>query len=235
MKTLCFAVVLLSLTSVCQPASLACDSLLKKEDKSPDLSGRWYLVAMSSDMCVIPLISAFIWPSVAVDVTSKDTPNVYEGKYSVKMYGLCTTEPEPFFYGNNSIFDVDSNNAPTGEPDVMLHSSCPDCYVIKGDDVVETLMLFSRRQTVTAAELKEFETQADCLGWYKPQLLSTDHDFENCSSLDDDSDLDTSGLSQKFLKRLKNTYSVPLNCLAGRFFYYYHSASEWAKQTWASL
>ena len=32
-----------------------------------------------------------------------------------------------------------------------------------------------RRKTVTAAELKEFETQVECAGWSKPQVLSTDH------------------------------------------------------------
>ncbi|TNN27304.1 hypothetical protein EYF80_062552 [Liparis tanakae] len=39
MKTLCVAaVVVLSLTSACQAASLACEKLLKPVDKGPDVS-----------------------------------------------------------------------------------------------------------------------------------------------------------------------------------------------------
>lgn len=32
-----------------------------------------------------------------------------------------------------------------------------------------------RRTAVSAAELMEFETQAECLGWSKPHLFNTDH------------------------------------------------------------
>lgn len=32
-----------------------------------------------------------------------------------------------------------------------------------------------RRQAVSEAELAEFNTQAECLGWAKPIILSTDH------------------------------------------------------------
>ena len=38
MKTLCVAVVVLSLSSVCQPAPLACEKLMKQADKAPDVS-----------------------------------------------------------------------------------------------------------------------------------------------------------------------------------------------------
>ncbi|XP_038551733.1 uncharacterized protein LOC119885659 isoform X2 [Micropterus salmoides] len=232
MKNLCVAVVVLSLTSVCQPASLACEKLLKPVDKGPDFSGSWYLIAISSDSCLATtLLNSFFWPSVAVDITSKDIPNIYNGNFKIKMYGVCANESENYLYENNTVFDVDSNNAPTGSPDVMLQSGCPDCIVAKTDDIINTFVLFSRRKIVTAAELKEFETQTECLGWAKPQVLNTDHDYENCTSLDDD-DVDTSGLSHMIYQRLKNTYTEPLKCLAGNFLYYPSLAIEWAQQGW---
>ncbi|KAF3690140.1 hypothetical protein EXN66_Car005812 [Channa argus] len=47
------------------------------------------------------------------------------------------------------------------------------------------------RKTVTAAELKDFEKQAKCFGWYKPQFFNTDHGYENCKSLDDVSEVES--------------------------------------------
>ncbi|KAI9520988.1 hypothetical protein NQZ68_010689 [Dissostichus eleginoides] len=38
------------------------------------------------------------------------------------------------------------------------------------------------RNTVNAAELKEFRTQAECLGLYDPVILSSNHEYENCRS-----------------------------------------------------
>ncbi|XP_038551734.1 uncharacterized protein LOC119885660 [Micropterus salmoides] len=237
MKTLCVAVVVLSLTSVCQPASLACEKLLKPVDKGPDLSGGWYLIAISSDVCLVTtLLNSVFWPSFAVDVTSKDTPNIYDVNFKVKMYGYCTNETEQYFYEKNNIFSVSSNNTPSGEPDVLLQSGCPDCIVVKDTDIIDTLMLYSRRKTVTAAELKEFETQTECLGWPTPQVLNTDHEYENCPALDDDDDdTDTSRLSLMMYQRLKNVYTEPLKCLAYDFLYYPRLAYEWVRQEWDNI
>ncbi|KAK5872129.1 hypothetical protein PBY51_012857 [Eleginops maclovinus] len=179
MKTLCVAAVVLSLSSVCQPAPLACEKLLQPVDKAPDLSGRWYAIAISSS-CLLQLVAKVILPSFQVEITPKEAPNVYEYILKMKMYGHCVNETERFFHDNNKIFDVDSENASYGVPDVLLQTGCPDCIVTKGADVLNLLTLLSRRKNITAAELKEFETQADCLGWAKPQVLDSDHDLTNC-------------------------------------------------------
>lgn len=39
--------------------------------------------------------------------------------------------------------------APKGVPDMLLQSGCPDCIVIKGDDIVNSLILLSKENTGT--------------------------------------------------------------------------------------
>ncbi|XP_023149784.1 uncharacterized protein LOC111584768 [Amphiprion ocellaris] len=186
MKTLCVAVVVLSLISVCPAASLACQKLLEPVDTDPDISGTWHFIAVSTKYCwVSTIINVLFWPSIAVDVTAKDTPNIYDANVKFKVYGKCVNESTSLHYANHNLFKANSNNAPTGEADVLLQTGCPDCVVVKVVDVITILALFSRRKIVDAAELKEFETQAQCLGWSKPLVLNTDHDYENCISLDD--------------------------------------------------
>ncbi|GAA6216771.1 uncharacterized protein LOC108873551 [Lates japonicus] len=238
MKTLCVVVVVLSLTSVCQSASLACERLLKPVDKGPDLPGRWYLVAMSSNACLpAAIFNTVFWPSIAADFTSKGTPNIYDGNIKIKMYGRCDNKTVSLFYGNNTILEVDSNNTSSSEPGLLLlQSSCPDCLVIKEDAYISTFLLLSRRKTVTSAELKEFATQADCLGWYKPEVFNSDHEYENCTArLGNNIDEDTSELSGTMFERLKNIYTVSFNCLSEKFLYYPNVALGWAQQKWASL
>lgn len=56
---------------------------------------------------------------------------------------------------------------------------CVQCFVIrislKGFHIKCVTCLTGKRKTVTAAEMKEFEAQAECLGWSKPQVFNTDH------------------------------------------------------------
>ncbi|XP_074497294.1 uncharacterized protein LOC141771177 isoform X2 [Sebastes fasciatus] len=202
MKTLCVAAVVLSLTSVCQPASLACEKLLKPVDKGPDVSGSWYIIAVATESCwATTLLNSVFWPSIEVIITSMSTPNLYSSKFKFKMYGYCENETEEFLYENNNLYEVDSN---------------------------------SRRENVTAAELKEFESQAECLGWSKPQVLNSDHDDENCPPLDD-VDMENMRIYSMIFQRMKNTYSVQLNCLSETFFYYRNMAYEWVKQQMGTI
>ncbi|KAL3058276.1 hypothetical protein OYC64_010450 [Pagothenia borchgrevinki] len=232
MKTLCVAALVLSLSSVCQPASLACEKLLQPVDKAPDLSGRWYVIAISSS-CILQLVASVLLPSIHVEVTSKETPNVFDYLIKMKMQGVCANETEHIFQENNKLFAVDSNNAADGDPDLLLQTGCSDCIVSKGDSVVNLLVLFSRRPNITAAELKEFETQAKCLSLTKPQVLDSDHDFTNCLSEEDEE----AGVSflRSIQQRLNDNYAITLKCIAESSLYYPKAAFEWAQETWASL
>nr|CBN80766.1 Uncharacterized protein [Dicentrarchus labrax] len=155
MKTLCVAVVVLSFSSVCQPASLACERLLKPEARNPDLTGRWRYVALSSDLCPTRTIMESVFrPAMEMNITSEVTPNVYSLGFKFKILGMCIHKSHfsTFVYENNTVSAADSN---------------------------------SRRETVTAAEMKEFETQAKCSGLPEPQLFMSDHVYENCTMLED--------------------------------------------------
>ncbi|XP_042360993.1 uncharacterized protein LOC121956694 [Plectropomus leopardus] len=241
MKTLCVVVIVLSLGSVCQAASLACEKLLKPLDKAQDFSGSWYVIAFSTEKCLVgTLMNAILWPSVAVDITPKTTPNVYSAKVKAKVYGYCETDSEDFFYKptDNKILEVDINDAPFGEPDGLLQSSCPDCIVIKsyGDDFINTFMLLSRRENVSDAEQKEFEAQVECSGWSKPQVLNTDHDYKNCPGTDSlENDSDAAKVFALMRQRLQTNYQEPLTCLVETFRQLPSAAYTWAKETWNGL
>ncbi|XP_035518385.1 uncharacterized protein LOC118328648 [Morone saxatilis] len=182
MKILCVAVVVLSLTSVCQPASLACERLLKTETRNPDLTGRWRYVALSSEMCPIrTLMESVFRPAIEINITSEVTPNVYSVGVKIQIPGMCVNKLNfsTFIYENNAVRGA--TNAP---PVILLQSGCPDCIVLQ-NDAIHSLIILSRRQTVTAAEMKEFETQAKCLGLPEPQLFMSDHVYENCPTTED--------------------------------------------------
>ncbi|GLD63035.1 uncharacterized protein AKAME5_001468900 [Lates japonicus] len=51
----------------------------------------------------------------------------------------------PLFYGNTTISEVNSNNAPSGEPSaLLLQSGCRDCLVIKEDVFISSFLLLSK-------------------------------------------------------------------------------------------
>ncbi|XP_008278517.1 uncharacterized protein LOC103356215 [Stegastes partitus] len=189
---------------------------MKPADKAIDFSGKWRYIAISTEVCLATtLVDVFLWPSAEVDITAKDTPNIYNANVNYKVYGMCYNESLPLYYANHNVFNVDSNNAPIGQADVMLQTGCPDCLVVKGSDFMNTLTLFSKRKSVDAAEMKEFETQVECLGWSKPLVFNTDHDYENCKSLDDDTaDVETmQSYFNEMSKRVTNMSHKLIRCI----------------------
>ncbi|KAK5933652.1 hypothetical protein CgunFtcFv8_014115 [Champsocephalus gunnari] len=162
-------------TEVCQPAALACEKLLQPVDKAPDLTGNWRVIAMSSEICLWSLLMRYVfWPSVEVDITSTETPNTFIDNYKGKVVGTCfNASGDGFVYGNSTSTGLFATDRPFDEPVVLLQSGCPDCVVLKQS--AACILLFSRRKTVSAEEMKVFETQAECLGWAKPQLFNSDY------------------------------------------------------------
>ncbi|KAE8298299.1 hypothetical protein D5F01_LYC02793 [Larimichthys crocea] len=232
MKTLCVAVVVLSLISVCQPAPLTCEKLLKPVDKELEVTGTWYMIAVATESCLATTImNALFELSGKIHINATDAPKVYSLEYNIKLYQYCKTDTGNFFYEKSAMFGVDVNNAPYGDADLVLQSGCPDCMVLLGDSVLNTTILFSRRKTVTAAELKEFEAQVECLGWSKPWVLQTDHDYKNCMSLDEVEEI-SDDLPDKMLKRLQTNYKMPLMCLASDVLQYPKSILDWLAELW---
>ncbi|XP_027857568.1 uncharacterized protein LOC114134904 [Xiphophorus couchianus] len=213
MKTLWVAVVL-SFVSVGQPAPLTCDKLAKPVEKRPDLPGRWHYIAVSTEVCLPALlINNMFWPSLAVDVTYKGTPHHYAATVKAKMHGFCMNETEDFFQNNNKLFEVNSENSPVGEPDVLLQTSCSDCIVLKSNDTLSTVSLLSRRTNVTEEELKEFEMQVQCLDFSKPQVLNADQDYENCQVIGDITEDQSGTFLLRVFERVRSTHQSILKCL----------------------
>ncbi|XP_033939589.1 uncharacterized protein [Pseudochaenichthys georgianus] len=210
MKTLCVATLVLSLSSVCQPALLACEKLLQPVDKAPDLTGNWRVIAMSSEICLWSLLMRYVfWPSVEVDITSTETPNTFIDNYKGKVVGTCfNASGDGFVYGNSTSTGMFATDRPFDEPVVLLQSGCPDCVVLKQS--AACILLFSRRKTVSAEEMKVFETQAECLGWAKPQLFNSDYDYTNCKSEDD---INPDEIYSVFFARLSNVNLDVFKCI----------------------
>ncbi|KAK5872132.1 hypothetical protein PBY51_012859 [Eleginops maclovinus] len=102
MKTLCVAAVVLSLSSVCQPAPLACEKLLQPADKAPDLTGNWRYLAVSTKICLWSLfVRNVLWPSVEMDITFTETPNELLANLKVKTLGGCINASNVFVYENS--------------------------------------------------------------------------------------------------------------------------------------
>ncbi|XP_008407152.1 uncharacterized protein LOC103464676 [Poecilia reticulata] len=212
MKTLWVAVVL-SFVSVGQPAPLTCDKLAKPVEKRPDLSGRWHYIAVSTEVCLPALlINNIFWPSIAVDITHKGTPNLYAATVKGKMYGFCINETEDFFQETNKLFEVNSENAPVGEPDVVLQTSCSDCIVLKSNDTLSTVSLLSRRTTITEEELKEFEMQVQCVRFSKPQVLNADQDYDSCQDIDDITEDQSRTFLLQVIERVRSSHQSILKC-----------------------
>lgn len=229
MKTLCVAVVVLSLLRGCQPASLTCETLKKPLDTSPDFPGRWYFIAISFNGCLMSAIWSFFESSLLIDLSSTDKLNSYDGRYGIKMLGHCKNTTGSFLLQNSTIRETEQDV----EIGVLLQTGCRDCIVVKTGK--PTLMLFSRRINITTEEMSEFQKQAECLGLNTLKLFNTDHDRENCIPFDDRETRESPELELLVEQRLKNMFRVFNTCVKDNFLYYPRAAYEWVQQKWANL
>ncbi|XP_041837340.1 uncharacterized protein LOC121637324 isoform X2 [Melanotaenia boesemani] len=233
MKTVCVAAVLLSLISVCQPAPLECKNLTKTVDQGSDVLGRWYIIGMSTTYCWLPvLFNSLLVPSFHVDFTPTERQHYYDVNVTLKSFTFCDSETFQLFYAVNSMYNTDGQkNLKMEEKGVLLQSGCPDCLVISEENDTEIIVLLSRRPVITADELQEFEKQAKCLGFYKPQIFGSDHDLGNCGN----TDFESPDVAPVVEQRLKNMFSELFTCTTDSVLYYPHAAFKWVQQTWASL
>lgn len=54
-----------------------------------------------------------------------------------------------YFYTAIHTFFFLLTDAPTGDPDILLQTSCPDCIVVKSNDLIDTLLLLSKKSRWT--------------------------------------------------------------------------------------
>ncbi|XP_020792543.1 uncharacterized protein LOC110171191 isoform X2 [Boleophthalmus pectinirostris] len=208
MKALC-AVLCLGLLSVCRAAPLTCDQLLMvTQHHDLNFAGKWYVHAVSTDSCAISsFLNTFMKPSVVLDAVYKEAPNSYEVTTTLKTLSYCMNETESVSFDKTSVTTQNGNKYETYH---LLHSSCSDCTVWKMDGLVKVLLLYSRKTTIDAADLKEFETQAACLNLPQPLQFNNDYDVSNCKDIEESpTDEETTILAQ----RLEKFLSELVECL----------------------
>ncbi|KAJ0023973.1 hypothetical protein NQD34_003872 [Periophthalmus magnuspinnatus] len=205
MKAVC-AVLCLGLLSVCRAAPLTCDQLLTTQDQELDFAGRWYLHAMSTDSCAFShLMHTLMKPSIMVDAVRSETAQTFEVVTTFKIQSFCMNDTEAYSFDKTSL-------TYTSFPHKyhLLPSSCSDCTVLKTEGLTKIILLYSRKPSVDAADLKEFETQASCLGLPQPKQFDNDYEMSNCKDIEEDEP--TSEEGDVFIKRAEDFLRELIQC-----------------------
>ncbi|CAJ1052120.1 uncharacterized protein LOC117815548 [Xyrichtys novacula] len=170
-------IAVLGLLSLGETAPLSsCDSLIQPlEIRGPEqLLGKWMRVAVSSDHEEAELLQAF-QDSYWMRLTADNESDVISVMGALKGFGLCFTLTTRLTLVNNTLqqyFFVPGNVT-------LLKTECSDCLLLQTQNYImgktyDNLILMSKRQTVTAAEMEELQKQADCLNLIRPFSLSFD-------------------------------------------------------------
>ncbi|KAK7916472.1 hypothetical protein WMY93_012233 [Mugilogobius chulae] len=203
-----YAALCLGLLSVCRAAPLTCDQLVTTKDPTgTELSGIWHLHALSTDSCVLSnILHTFLKPSIMLNVAYEETSKSYEITSKIKTMSYCMNETESFVQDKASL-----SHKHKKELYHIMQSSCSDCIVLKTDSLFKAIFVYSRKTTFDAADLKEFETQAACLGLPQPQTFGTDYDFGNCKDLEDSEPTDEE--TSIMIQRLEDLAAELMRCL----------------------
>ncbi|KAK1886956.1 HPr kinase/phosphorylase [Dissostichus eleginoides] len=181
MKCVHVAVAVLSLLSAGQSAPVSsCETLIHPIEVNgrEQLLGKWTPIAECTDFSSAKLLTNMLMASERLDITAaneSDTINVIQ---SQKMLGRCYTFTTQMTLVNSTL----SLAQPFPSSVVSLRTGCPDCLILSwkftiGGQTYRALELLSRRNTVTADELKEFMRQAECLNLPPPTILHQETGF----------------------------------------------------------
>ncbi|KAM4604168.1 uncharacterized protein ACJ7VT_018753 isoform 1-T1 [Polymixia lowei] len=181
MEVIYVAAVVLSLLSVGQSAPLNdCENLIRPlENPGTDMMlGTWVIIATSYES---PGTNK-LWKTIVGSGWSKSTAGSQSNTLTViqsrKISGLCFKLQVNMTFENNTFHII----KPFPFSGVLLNTVCPDCFLghdktIKGGTTFGALHLLSKRRTVTAAELDEFQKQVKCLNLPSPVIMDPDNDL----------------------------------------------------------
>ncbi|TDH16126.1 hypothetical protein EPR50_G00016430 [Perca flavescens] len=179
MKKCVAVVVLLSLLSLGHSAPLSsCDNLLKPITVSnEDMLGKWLYIGGSSDLPGSRSLG-HLMTSVWLDITATTQSNILNLIQTQRIYGKCSSLTYNVTFENSTMLI----EQPFYLKEVYLPTDCSDCLVvheevISGKDTFTSLMLFSRRQSVSAAVVEMFKTQAECLQMLSPIMIDTNYEI----------------------------------------------------------
>ncbi|KAK5866031.1 hypothetical protein PBY51_020251 [Eleginops maclovinus] len=173
-------VVLLSLLSLGHSAPLSsCESLLKPITVSNEyMMGKWLYIGGSSDLPGSRSLGRLL-SSVWLDITATSQSNILNIIQTQRIHGKCSSLIYNATFENSTMVI----EQPFYLREVYLPTDCPDCLiayeeVISGRDTFTSLMLFSKRQSVSPDVVEMLKAQAECLRM--PSVMITDTDYEIC-------------------------------------------------------
>ncbi|XP_029286127.1 uncharacterized protein LOC115007411 [Cottoperca gobio] len=181
MKKCVAAVVWLSLLSLGHSAPLgSCDRLVEPITISnEELLGRWLYVGGSSDLPGSRSLGHLI-TSDQMDVTATSQSNILNLIQTQRIYGTqnCSSLTYNVTFENNTLLI----EKPFYLREVYLTTDCSDCLVIheevvSGKHTFTSLMLFSRRRSVSPDVVEMLKAQADCLRMPSPIMMDTDYEI----------------------------------------------------------
>ncbi|XP_010751932.2 uncharacterized protein LOC104937408 [Larimichthys crocea] len=184
----CVAVVgLLSLLSMGHSAPLSgCDSLIKPISvSSEDILGSWLYIGGSSDLPGTRSLGRLM-TSVSLNVTATAQSNILNIVQAQRVYGQCSKLVYNVTFENSTM----SIEQPFYLKEGYLPTDCSDCLVAyeeitAGKDKFTSLLLFSRRKSVSAADVEMLRRQAECLQMPSPMIIDTNYEIcqDNMPSL----------------------------------------------------
>ncbi|XP_019718190.1 uncharacterized protein LOC109511489 [Hippocampus comes] len=173
-------VLLLGLLSVGRAAPpINCDALLKPISISNEqMLGRWLYIGGSSDLPGSRSLGHLL-NSIWLDIRATSLSNMLTIFQTQRIYGECS----------GMIYNVTMENStmlierPFYLKEVYLQTNCSDCLVVyeevkSNQDAFRSLLLFSRQQSISPADVEMLKMQAKCL--QMPSPLMMDPSYELC-------------------------------------------------------
>ncbi|XP_040891419.1 uncharacterized protein LOC121180252 isoform X1 [Toxotes jaculatrix] len=173
-------VVLLSLLSLGHSAPVSsCDSLVKPITISnEEMLGRWLYIGGSSDLPGSRSLGHLL-TSAWLDITATTQSNILNLIQTQRIYGECSSLAYNVTFENSTMLI----EQPFYLKEEYLTTDCSDCLVVyekvtSGKDTFTSLLLFSRRKSVSPDVLEVLKKQAECL--HMPSPIMIDPNYEIC-------------------------------------------------------
>ncbi|XP_060947485.1 uncharacterized protein LOC133024406 [Limanda limanda] len=172
-------VVLLSLLSVGRSApESGCDGLVQPITISNEqMLGRWLYIGGSTDLPGSRSLGHLL-TSVWLDIAATSQSNILNIIQTQRIFGDCSSLNYNVTFENSTMLI----EQPFYLKEVYLPTDCSDCLVvyeevISGKDTFTSLLLFSRRKSVSAVPQEMLMRQAECLRMQSPIMINPNYEI----------------------------------------------------------
>ncbi|XP_026026536.1 uncharacterized protein LOC113024096 [Astatotilapia calliptera] len=172
-------VLLLSLLSVGRSAPVSsCDTLINPITVNTDeILGKWMYVGGSSDLPGSRSL-AFLLTSAWVNITTTANSNVLNILQTQRINGDCSSMTYDVVFENSTMLIKE----PFYLKEVYLPIGCSDCVlayeeVISGNDTFTSLLLFSRKMSVSPDVVETLKKEAECLRMSSPIMMDPNNEI----------------------------------------------------------